>query len=111
MGYLTVFNITYSDKTEEIRKYAEKLSDDNIMNNDNGFYYNDGDFVKWHNYQRDMLYLSKEFSDVLITVKGEGEEDNDRWIQFFKGGKCTNQKMATITIIYDEFNDNDLIIK
>ncbi len=108
MGYLTSFNITYSEKTKEIKKYAEALSDANI-HNDHGFYYNDEDCVQWCNFKRDMLQLSIAFPDVLMTVKGHGEDDDDRWIRFFKGGKCTKQEMAEITIIYDEFNENNLI--
>lgn len=109
MGYLTLFEITYSEKTKEIKKYAKELSDENI--NNDGFYYNDEDYVTWYHYERDMLQLSKEFPDVLMTVKGQGEDDDDRWIQYFKGGKYTNQKMATITIVYDEYNENDLNAK
>lgn len=106
MGYLTLFKITYSEKTEEIRTYANQLSDGNIDNS--GFYYNDEECVKWYNFERDMLQLSNQFPDVLMTVKGEGEESDDLWIQYFKGGKCTKRKYAVITIVYDEFNENNL---
>lgn len=118
MGYLTLFKITYSERTEEIRAYALALSDANILNKD-GFYYNDEGEVKWYNYENDMLRLSSQFPDVLITVKGQGEDHDmlckyyddpkcDVWIQYFKAGKCTEQKRAVIIINFEDFDENNL---
>ncbi len=106
MGYLTLFKITYSERHEEIRNYAYDLS--KLNENNNGFYYNDEEYVKWYKYQKDMLGLSRQFPDVLITVNGEGEDRDDLWIQYFKNGKCTKPSQAIITIKYEMFNENNL---
>lgn len=106
MGYLTLYKITYSERSEEIIKYAYRLSFEAIKNDT--FYYNDEDYTKWFHYERDMLYLSKTFPGILITVKGHGEELKDTWIQYFKDGKCTPRTRAIISIQFDEFNENHL---
>src|SRR5688500_12222794 len=100
MGYLTLFNITYSERREEIRTYAHQLSDEQ-MKDPNGFCYSDDDCVKWYNYEKDMLFLSQQFPNVLMTVKGEGEDRDDVWIQYFKNGKCSKAKNAVITITFE----------
>lgn len=122
MGYITLFKIKYSHNKKEIKKYIKQLleeerikEDEHMMKHNQDilsstyepdFYYNTSEWVKWYNYERDILKISNQFPDVLIKVYGKGEEDDDRWVQYFKNGKCSDVLYATITIKYKKFKES-----
>lgn len=43
--------------------------------------------AKWYEYEKDMRKISEQFPDVIFTVSGEGEENDDIWRAYFKNGK------------------------
>ncbi len=100
MGNLTKFNIRYSNKKDHIYEFIESK----LLSRD--FYYNDTEYTKWYDYERDILLISKEFPDVFITVNGHGEEEDDIWIQYFYNGKSTPKYYAEI--IYRKYDPKEL---
>ena len=52
-------------------------------------------------YDGDMLGLSREFPDALLTLTGEGEENVDMWRRYYYNGKA---QVAKAIITYPEFD-------
>ena len=129
MGYLTLFTINFSHNKDAILKYIEKLlakekvrfenfkeKYKNLKANDfylqisykEDFYWNTQECVKWYDYEADVLRISNKFPDVVISVYGNGEDDGDKWVQYFYNGKKTVVYVAKITIEYKDFDKKDL---
>lgn len=49
------------------------------------------DSMKWYDWERDMIELSKEFPEIEFVLYGEGEERKDIWRAFIKNGDCIYQ--------------------
>lgn len=43
--------------------------------------------VKWYSYDDDMKSLSRKFPNLLLSLTGHGEEDDDIWRAYYKGGQ------------------------
>lgn len=61
---------------------------------------------RWYDYKDDMIALSKRLPDVLFTLSGEGQENDDMWREYYLGGKC---QRAEAQITFDEFDPEKLI--
>jgi hypothetical protein len=61
---------------------------------------------KWYEDTEDMCRLSKEYSNVLFTLTGNGEEPEDMWVKYFMNGKVQIEK-AVIT--YGKFDPKKLV--
>ena len=62
---------------------------------------------KWYNHKSDMAKLSARFPNLIFRLEGEGEEEDDRWHQYYRAGKMQECR-AKITIKYPEFDINKL---
>ena len=121
MGW-KVFLFEYSERGEEIKEYIrarqkkeeyeyQKLEpDDYRMCGYHGFewYDNKGMGYSWDNYEEHVLSVSRRFPNVLITVKINGKEWDDRRVQYFKGGRCTDVYKANIQVTYTPFDPDNL---
>jgi hypothetical protein len=97
MGYVTDFKLSadlgyitteMKDRLDEIVGYdfAEELI-------------RFGRSCKWYDWEKDMRLLSASFPNVLFTLEGNGEENVDIWIAYFKGGKS---QICKAKITFDE---------
>ncbi len=99
MGYYTLFRFKYSHKQEKIKKFTRRLK----KTNKDFFWYDKGDeYISWHDHEKDILTISKEFPSVLISVYGFGEDGNDKWVQYFKNGQQTIKFDALVIINYNK---------
>ncbi len=64
-----------------------------------------GDSCKWYDHEVDMRRLSAQFPDVLFTLNGSDENNEDIWIEYYKGGKM--QRCPAI-ITFDEYDESKL---
>ena len=91
MGYYTRYNLTVRHvdhpymgiSLEEERKIARRLYETIYGYRDNYAPRNLEDVfeeeMKWYDHDSDMFTLSKEFSDYIFLLEGEGEEHDDMW--------------------------------
>jgi len=64
------------------------------------------DECKWYDHEVDMRTVSHAFPNTLFTLTGEGEENGDMWVKYFKYGKI---QRAPAKITYDEFDEAKLV--
>ena len=106
MGYCTRFNLSVDKKDNDLlTKIIEEDEELSRMFDEDGESY---DEYKWYDHEAEMMYLSKNYPDVLFTLKGEGEEAGDLWFKHFKNGKI--QRCPAI-ITYDEYDESKLVSK
>jgi len=119
MGYYTDFILTVRDDVNNVilddnprlQEIAAILLRDDVEDGHYmaGFEKNTSENVftldgaKWYEYENDMKRFSNEFKDVLFELRGNGEEEDDRWIRYFLNGKV-QVCQAEITIVYPEFD-------
>lgn len=63
---------------------------------------------KWYRHDKDMIDISKKFKEHIFKLSGEGEENGDIWVTYYKNGKLQHEK-AKIT--FEEFDENKLVEK
>lgn len=63
------------------------------------------DANKWYEHQADLRQFSLKYPKALFVLKGNGEENDDMWIKYFKDGKCQTVKAK---IVFDEFDESKL---
>lgn len=62
-------------------------------------------YEEWYDYEPDMCKLSKKFPCVLFTLYGDGEDSEDKWVEYFLNGMC---QYSGAKISYEDFNPEKL---
>ena len=90
MGYYTTFDLTVTPDPEE-SLLVEEVDGESLraLLNEEGMIWNS----KWYTCEDDMIALSAKWPDYLFRVYGEGEEQGDVWVYFFKAGECDKHQM------------------
>lgn len=60
---------------------------------------------KWYEHEQYLFTLSKLFPAVLFRLEGEGEENTDQWIKWFKNGKM---QVSKAVITFAPFNPREM---
>lgn len=61
---------------------------------------------KWYEHTEDMCRVSKEYSNVLFILTGNGEEPEDMWVKYFMNGKV---QVENAVITYGKFDPKKLV--
>lgn len=82
MGYYTRYDIRILDaktpaETDAVLAALEKVS---------GYVGLTEGAIKWYAHEADCLQVSREFPGITIRLYGEGEEQGDVYVKFFKNG-------------------------
>lgn len=108
MGYYTRFTLNLSapdgfniDDLVEVMKLPQYNIIDWVFDENLETY----DEAKWYNHEDDMKEISKLFPDVLFELHGEGEENDDMWIQYFKDGKT---QLCMAQIVFEPYDESKL---
>lgn len=107
MGYYTNYELSIEndsklmidDDIEAISKYLESLEvfdDIDIQGTSHAW-------CKWYDHTDDMCWLSRKFPTVLFVLRGDGEEFEDFWKEYYLDGKYQFCK-GTITVSYEKFD-------
>ncbi|MCP4259112.1 MAG: hypothetical protein GY774_16625 [Planctomycetes bacterium] len=59
----------------------------------------------WYSYEEDMKEFSKRYPEVLFSIYGAGDGQEDMWYRYFKDGKC---QFCSAIITFDDFNESKL---
>ena len=43
--------------------------------------------IKWYEHDSHMKELSEYFESTMFSLQGDGEEQGDEWIKYYKGGQ------------------------
>lgn len=62
-------------------------------------------WCKWYEHEDDMRQLSSRLPDILFTLSGKGEENEDMWVKYFKAGRM---QLSHATITFDQFDEQKL---
>jgi len=101
------FTLSCTSNHEEIEKRIKEIYNDGDSNK--SFPFIDWDSIKWHSIINDVILVSKEFPDVLITIDKQMNDIDLFECPFskynFKNGKYYIQKSI---IVWDIFDENKL---
>lgn len=61
--------------------------------------------VKWHEHDRDMFALSREFPNVLFVLTGFGEEPGDIWRKYYLDGMGY---LVNAQVVFPSFDPDNL---
>jgi hypothetical protein len=92
MGYYTYHELETNGNTEEHKDNIEELSEYVGLWEDS---------CKWYNHQEDMKAYSKQHPNVVFSLFGDGEEVDDRWVEYYMDGKV-QEELAKI--VYPPFD-------
>ena len=60
------------------------------------------DSCKWYKHEAEMREYSKKHPDSLFELRGEGEENLDVWVKYFKNGKMQECRAKFTFDAFDE---------
>lgn len=99
MGYYTEFTIEEVTGPEEIvRQFVTEVASGIVKVES----YGDElkrlleDESKWYDHEDDMKIISKSYPNIIITLRGVGEEQPDLWVKHFCNGQM-QKSQAVIT--------------
>ena len=98
MGYYTSY-----DATENPPEVVERIMELSEYRD----WYDGGEIsdIKWYSHDTDMLQVSTEFPDLILTLYGDGEESGDIWKSYYKNGKMHTSK---VVISFEDFDESKL---
>jgi len=99
MGYYTQHQLTVSEGF--VQEHVEQISLISGYSQD----LFEGEEVKWYSHEKDMRAHSLNWPELLFTLKGEGEESGDIWIEYYKNGKMQRCKAR---VVFDDFDESKL---
>jgi len=107
MAYYTNYKLTTD---QEIEKEAMLVRELRMHNSDAEFALNETGGTRsndtWYQHEPDMKNFSLKYPSVLFTLCGQGDNNDDNWVKYFKNGKV-QEEQARIT--YPEFDPSKLI--
>lgn len=102
MGYYTTFTLNLSNaKAEWYERLEDEIAKMNVFEGGSiwGGYFASS---KWYDAERDMLLLSARFPDVLFELEGDGEDSDDHWLHYYKGGRAMHNGIEVVRHEFDE---------
>jgi hypothetical protein len=72
-----------------------------------GVFESSGEGCSWYEHEADLRNLSRQFPESLFVLHGEGEEREDVWDAYFKGGKC-QREAADVTVNISGFDETKM---
>lgn len=113
MGYNTRYELDVTSthpylelnpvKRDEIIAYLRKANENaSYCLTDNG---DTSDSGKWYEHEAELKAFSKLYPNLLFTLSGEGEENDDMWKKYFLDGKV---QIAKAVITLEAFEESKL---
>ncbi|WP_281513170.1 hypothetical protein [Bacteroides acidifaciens] len=102
MSYYTEFSLNILEADKKWRDHIEnEIEKMNVFTDGN---YEDGYFAyeKWYDFDKDMRLLSTRFPGTVFELEGIGEEIDDHWLHYYKGGRVMRNGIEIIRHQFDE---------
>ena len=84
MGYYTYLSIEIDREEPTVEQVAETVADV-AKDSDVAFWRSalTGETeVKWYDGTADMKQVSRRYPEAVLTLRGEGEDPDDRWVEY-----------------------------
>ena len=84
MGYYTYLSIEIDREEPTVEQVAETVADVS-KDTDVAFWRSalTGETeVKWYDGTADMKQVSRRYPEAVLTLRGEGEDPDDRWVEY-----------------------------
>lgn len=84
MGYQTYYTLSLDPQNE--KKLAEIIETEELLD----IFDHEGnatDWYKWYEYRSDMITVSRRHPDLIFCLRGEGEDREDNWMEYYHDGK------------------------
>lgn len=110
MGYYTDYDLDISPhgrdvfSNEEIDELEREIDLLNVFESGHtvgGYYCN----AKWYDHDEDMMRLSGRFPDILFSLHGNGENQEDMWDAYYLNGRM---QYCGAKITYPPFDESQL---
>ena len=109
MGYYTAYSLTVHGLENQTREFRDVLKAEIDRMDVFSEHYDEDTWYapeeKWYEWEQDMCKLSKKFPSLMFELYGDGEEQDDMWRAYFRGGLVQH---APAQIIYDDFSVDKL---
>ena len=108
MGYYTSFSLYILEGERPSEDYIEELREicqcAEYAIDESGCFYSES---KWYTHEDDLKKFSSgdNCKDVLFQLEGEGEDNEDLWIKYFKNGKM---QICRGEVFYPEYDESKL---
>lgn len=102
MGYYTqyVIKITGIDNANQAANIIREYDIHDYDVSPNGKEVTASFESKWYDWLKDSVALSSNYPQILIEIKGEGEENGDIWKARIRNG---DSETVSAKIVFDEF--------
>lgn len=110
MGYYTNYDLNISphgrdvipeDEISELEREIDLVDVFEGGNATDGYYCN----AKWYDHDEDMMRLSGRFPDILFSLHGDGENQEDMWDTYYLNGRM---QYCGAEITYPPFDESQL---
>ena len=94
MGYHSFINLTIEEGEVTVDEVAETVAEV-TKDTDVRFWksvLNGETEVKWYDHTSDMKQVSVKYPDALLVLSGEGEENDDCWVEYHRNGKVQEER-------------------
>ena len=89
MGYYTYVNVEVNEGGPNPDQVAQTLAEE--TGDPDAAYWKTvlagGDEVKWYEREADMRRVSLRHPEAVFTLRGEGENPADQWVEYYQDGK------------------------
>ena len=100
MGYYTLYTLSVEKgdpsllESEEFKDIFLKITDYRLESLDN-------DTLKWYEYDKNMLEISKLYPDTVFRLEGEGEDRDDNWKSYYCNGDSAESRATIVYSLVD----------
>ena len=101
MGYYTEYKLEIEGNEPHVKEVAKFQAKRSEYSDEKRFWRDvfEGNYesIKWYQSSSDMREISKNWPGTLFVLHGDGEDDDDKWAEFWLGGKSYTERMPQWT--------------
>ena len=99
MGYYTYLSIEIDREEPTVEQVAEAVG--KVTNDTDVAFWRSAltgqTEVKWYERESDMRKVSRRHPEAVFTLRGEGEDPGDRWVEYHQNGRIQVERLPEWT--------------